>query len=195
MVPLTELWLPILLSAVVVFVLSSVIHMFLGYHAGDYVAVPAEDEAMTALGRLSIPAGDYVVPHAGSMAAMKDPAYIEKRNRGPVLVMTVFPAGQTGMGGQLLTWFLYSIVVSVFVAYIAGRALGPLGSMGPTGEPVQYLDVFRFAGTTAFVAYVVADWPQSIWWRRKWSTTVKNTFDGLLYALATAGVFGWLWPM
>jgi hypothetical protein len=54
--------------------------------------------------------------------------------------------------------------------------------------------VFRFAGTTAFIGYSVALWQMSIWYRRAWSTTIKATVDGLIYALLTAGVFGWLWP-
>ena len=87
------------------------------------------------------------------------------------------------MGGQLLQWFVYSIVVSFFAAYIAGHALGP---------GADYLAVFRFTGATAFMCYTVAGWQASIWYKRAWSTTLKNTFDGLVYACLTAGAFGWL---
>jgi hypothetical protein len=34
----------------------------------------------------------------------------------------------------------------------------------------------------------------SIWFFRHWSTSLKNVFDGLIYALLTGGVYGWLWP-
>lgn len=34
----------------------------------------------------------------------------------------------------------------------------------------------------------------SIWYKRKWSSTLKSMADGLVYALVTAGTFGWLWP-
>jgi hypothetical protein len=54
--------------------------------------------------------------------------------------------------------------------------------------------VFRFAGTTAFLGYAFALAHDSIWFKRRWSTTVKFLFDGLLYGLLTAGTFGWLWP-
>jgi len=64
-------------------------------------------------------------------------------------------------------------------------------ALGP-GE--DYLAVFRFTGATAFVGYTLALWQNSIWFKRKWSTNLKNTFDGLIYALFTAGTFGWLWP-
>ena len=185
MVPIMSLWLPILLAAVIVFVVSSVIHMFLGYHAGDYAKLPAEDEVMDALRKFSIPPGEYVMPRAGGMDVMKSPQYVAKANQGPVAFMTVLPNGIPGMGKNLVLWFLYSVVVGVFAAYISGRALAP---------GAHYLEVFRFAGCTAFVGYTVAGWQNSIWYNKAWSTTFKNTFDGLVYALLTAGTFGWLWP-
>lgn len=185
MVPVMLLWLPILLSAVLVFIASSVIHMMLPYHRTDFGQVPAEDDTMDVLRKAAIPPGDYVLPCPRTPAAMKDPAFIEKRTRGPVVLMTVFPSGPPTMGASLALWFVYCVVVSVFAAYIAGRALGP---------GVDYLAVFRFAGATAFIGYSAALWQNSIWYKRAWSTTLKQTFDGLVYGLLTAGTFGWLWP-
>ena len=185
MTPLTALWLPILVSAVFVFIASSLIHMLLGWHAGDYAALPDEARFRGAVGPLAIPPGDYLVPRPSSMKEMSSPEYVEKRKAGPVVMMTVFPPGVTGMGKQLFQWFLFSVVVSIFAGYIAGRALG---------EGHVYLEVFRFVGATAFIAYSAALWPMSIWYRRKWRTTILSTIDGLIYALLTAGVFGWLWP-
>ena len=43
MVALADLWLPILVSGVVVFVVSSVIHMLIPIHRGDYAKLPGED--------------------------------------------------------------------------------------------------------------------------------------------------------
>ena len=116
---------------------------------------------------------------------MKSPEFQEKFKKGPVLVMTVFKGGSMNMGGSLAQWFVYLLIVGVFAAYVTGRALQP----GAT-----YLEVFRFAGCTAFLSYSIALWQDSIWYKRKWSTTIKNTFDGLVYGLLTAGIFGWLWP-
>jgi hypothetical protein len=185
MVPLTSLLLPILLSAVIVFVASSLIHMVLGYHAGDYAKVPAEADVMDALRKFNIPPGDYLMPRPESMSAMNSPEFIEKRTKGPVALFTIFPPGPPSMAQPLAQWFLFSVGVSIVAAYIAGRALGP---------GADYLSVFRFAGTTAFASYSLGYWPQSIWYKRKWSTTLKITFDGLVYGLLTGGMFGWLWP-
>jgi hypothetical protein len=185
MTGLSVLWLPILLSSVVVFILSSIIHMALPWHKGDYRRVPDEDRFRDAIGPMAIPPGDYMVPRASSMKEMRSPEFVEKMSKGPVLMLTVMPNGPASMASSLVLWFLYSAVVGLFAAYIAGRAL-------PAGAP--YLSVFRFAGATAFLGYSAALWQMSIWYRRPWSTTIKTTVDGLIYALFTAGVFGWLWP-
>ena len=37
--------------------------------------------------------------------------------------------------------------------------------------------------------------PDAIWFGRPWSFVMKGQFDALLYALLTAGVFGWMWPV
>lgn len=185
MVSISSLWLPILVSAIFVFIVSSIIHMFLPYHRSDFVKVPTEDDVMDALRKFDIPPGDYVIPYAGSPEAMRSEEYRAKAKKGPVAFATFMEPGVKGMGTSLVLWFVYSIAIGIFTAYVTGRALGP---------GAEYLNVFRFAGTTAFLCYAVALWQDSIWYKRKWSTTAKNTFDGFVYALVTAGVFGWLWP-
>lgn len=185
MVPLASLWLPILLSAVFVFVASSFIHMMLPVHKSDYKKLPSEDGVMDALRKFSIPPGDYLTPCPGSMKEMNSAEFKEKRSRGPVLLMTVWPSGPPSMTGPLAMWFVYCIVMGIFAGYIAGRALPP---------GAHYLSVFRFAGCTAFAGYSLALWQNTIWYARDWKTTLKSNVDGLIYAMLTAGTFGWLWP-
>jgi hypothetical protein len=185
MVAVTALWLPILVSAVLVFVASSIIHMVLGYHANDFGRLPSEDRFREALRDVELPPGDFAIPHAGSAKAMSSPEYLQKTEQGPVALLTVMKKGPPSMGPSLVQWFLYSIVVGIFAAYLAGRALPP---------GAEYLEVFRFTGTAAFLGYALALWQASIWFGRQWSTTLKSTLDGLIYGLLTAGVFGWLWP-
>jgi hypothetical protein len=185
MVPLASLWLPILLSAVVVFVASSVIHMVLPYHRKDFRKLPDEDRVREALKGFNVTPGDYIFPCPEGPEEMKSPAFREKWSRGPVGLMTIRRSGPPAMGKSLAQWFLYCLVVEIFAAYIAGRALSP---------GAAYLSVFRFAGATAFVGYALAIWQNTIWYSRAWTTTAKSTFDGLIFALLTGGVFGWLWP-
>ncbi|TMQ67604.1 MAG: hypothetical protein E6K78_04280 [Candidatus Eisenbacteria bacterium] len=185
MVPIMSLWMPILLSAVFSFLASWLIHMMLGYHKNDYRKVPAEDQVMDALRPFDLPPGDYMVPRVSGPAEMKSPAFAEKMKRGPVLIATVLPNGMWAMAPQLAQWFVYCVVIGVFAAYVAGRALAP-------GAP--YLSVFRFAGTTTFACFGVALWQDSIWYKRSWATTAKHTLDSLIYGLLAGGTFGWLWP-
>ena len=186
MVGVLSLWLPILVAAVLVFFSSSIIHMLLPYHRSDWKKVPDEDAVMDAMRAFKIPAGDYVIPCAGSPEVLKSEEYKEKAKKGPVWFMTVLPDGDPfAMGSQLTQWFVYSIVVGIFAAYLTGRALGP---------GAEYLSVFRFAGCAAFLGYGLAHLQRSIWYKQAWSTTFKNLFDALIYGLMTAGAFAWLWP-
>jgi hypothetical protein len=185
MVALTSLWLPIVLSGVVVFLASFVMHMVLPHHHSDYRKLPAEDDVMEALRRFNLPPGDYMAPRPANQADMRSPAFQEKYNRGPVFTATILPSGRLNMTGQLVQWFVFCLVVSLFAGYMATRAL-------ESGAP--YLRVSQIASTTAFLGYVMARWSDVIWFRRSFSAAMKSTIDGVLYGLLTGGVFGWLWP-
>jgi hypothetical protein len=185
MVPVVSLWMPILLSAVMVFVASSILHMVLTYHSTDVRKLPREEAVLEALRGANVPPGDYAAPHPGSPAGMKDPAFLSKMTKGPIVFMTVAPGATPSMGTSLTLWFVYSVVVSLFAGYITGRALSP---------GAHYLEVFRFVGASAFMGYSMALVQQSIWYKRAWGTTMKSVIDGFIYALLTAGTFGWLWP-
>jgi hypothetical protein len=185
MVALTSLWLPILLSAVVAHIASSLLHMVVGHHAGDLSKLPQEDALLDAVRSAGVGPGDYLAPRPDSIGALKDPAYRDKRRRGPVLLLTVMANGDMQMGKLLTQWFIYLLIVFVLSAYVACHALPPGAS---------YLKVFQVVGTVAFMGFALGYPPNSIWWQRRWSSTVRYMIDGLVYALLGAGVFGWLWP-
>ncbi|NJD09533.1 MAG: hypothetical protein FIB01_03470 [Gemmatimonadetes bacterium] len=186
MVPVRSLWLPILVSAVAVFVISSLLHMLLKYHNDDYLGLPDEAAILDALRPFHIPPGNYMFPRAGGLKEAGTPEFKAKWAAGPVGFVTIVANQAPGMAKELVQWFIYLIVVSIFAAYIAGRALDP-------GAP--YLQVFRFVGATAFIGYCLALWQNTIWYKVRWTTALKQTIDGLIYAAFTAGIFGWLWPM
>ena len=184
MVPLAALWMPIVLSAIFVFIASSIMHMFLPYHRSDYRALPKEQEALTFLRRLGLTRGIYIFPFC-SQKEMKSPAMVEKYKLGPVGMMTVFPSEPPAMPKFLGMWFLFCLLVGVFVAYLCAHTLHP-------GTP--YRAVFRVAGTVGFMAYGLGRFVDAIWRGATWSMTIKEVIDGLVYGLLTAGTFGWLWP-
>jgi len=185
MVSLAALWLPIVVSAVIVFVASSIVHMVIGHHRSDYKKLPNEDRVLEALRKEGISPGYYTFPHCANAKAMNEPAMIEKLKQGPVGAITVIPSGPPAMGKYLTLWFVYCLVVGVFVAYLCGRTLG---------AGTHYIMVFRVAGTIAFVGYGLGHIINSIWMHAPWRMTIKHVLDGLVYGLLTAGTFGWLWP-
>ena len=185
MVSLMSLWLPILLSAVVVFILSSLIRMVFSYHDSDYKGLPQEKEVMDALRLFNIAEGEYVMPKAENNKERNTEEFKEKVNKGPVALINVLPSGMPSMGKPLVLWFIYCLIVGLFAGYIASIALE---------SGAHYLSVFRFVGTTAFLGYSLALMQNSIWYNRAWSVTLVSMFEGFIYALFTAGVFGWLWP-
>ena len=184
MVPLIALWLPILLSAVIVFVASSIMHMLLPYHRGDYHQLPDEDNLRAALRVANIKPGLYIFPF-GTHKDMKSPAMMEKYKQGPVGMMTIRANGVPAMPKYLGMWFACCLIIGFFVAYLTGHTV-PLGAAYPA--------VFRVAGTAAFLAYGLGQISNGIWKGQSWSMTIKEVIDGLIYGLLTAGTFGWLWP-
>jgi hypothetical protein len=181
---LAALWLPILLSAVFVFIASSVMHMLLPYHRSDYNQLPEEDKILSVLRTVPLKRGLYVFPFC-THKDMKSPAIVEKYKQGPVGFLNVLPSGPPAMRKFLIQWFLYCLLIGFFVAYLAAHTIA-------TGA--NYLVVFRVVGTAAFLAYGVGQVSNGIWKGQKWSAAAKEILDGLVYALLTAGTFGWLWP-
>jgi hypothetical protein len=177
MVALSALWLPILLSAIIVFIASSIMHTILPYHRGDYRQLPEEDKVLAALRAAGVTRGLYIFPY-GTQKEMKTPAMQEKYKQGPVGTVTVFPTGPVNMGKFLGQWFVFCLIISFFVAYLTGHTVG---------YGVRYLAVFRVAGTAAFMAYGLGTLANAIWKGQTWTMTIKEVFDGLVYGLLTAG--------
>jgi hypothetical protein len=182
---LAALWQPIVLSAVLVFILSAIIHMVLKYHNSDYRRLPNEDTVRGAVRGGNPEPGQYIFPHAGDMKNMGSPEMRQKFSEGPVGVLYLKRPGPPTMGPALAQWFLFTLGVSLLVAYVAARTIAP---------GTEYLDVFCTVAAVSFLAYAAGVLPASIWMGKPWAVTTKEMFDGLLYALVTAGAFGWLWP-
>lgn len=185
MVNLGLLWLPMLLSAVGVFFFSSLVHMVLKWHKHDYRQVQDADALMDAMRKQSMTPGLYPVPYCSEPKDMEKPEMIARYERGPLAMITVIPTGRPAMGKYLGLWFAYCLVVSLFTGYLLHATLE---------KGVPYMSVFRVAGTVAFMAYGVGQIVDSIWKGQPWPNTIRHVIDGLVYALITAGVFGWLWP-
>lgn len=185
MVSLGSLWLPILVSSVLVFITSSIVHMVLKYHNKDYTRLPNEDAVRAALRSGNPPPAQYILPYCTDPKEMQKPEIKQKYVEGPVAVLNILRPGVPAMGKNLAQWFAFLLVVSLLIAYVAARAIPP---------GTRYLHVFRIVGAVGFLAYGAGQFPAAIWMGKPWKIAWKEAFDGLLYGLVTAGTFGWLWP-
>ena len=184
-ISLISLWLPIVLSAVVVFVAAAIVWMVLPHHKTDWAGVPNEGTLLDAIRSVGMGPGQYVFPRAMTPEGWKDPNAKEQLASSPVGYIVLRESGPPNMGKSLVQYFIYVLFVSFMCAYVARIVLSP---------GTEYLTVFRVVGTVAFLAYAAAEIPPSIWFGRPWSVTVKTAIDGLVFGLLTGGVFGWLWP-
>lgn len=175
-----SLWLPIIVSAVIVFIGSALVWMVLPWHKTDFRKTRDEEGVRAAL-KGSEP-GYYMLPYCVDPAELKNEEVANKYREGPLAYITVIPSGMPTMGPKLVMSFVYNLVVGALCAYMVSR----------TVAGGDYLHVFRVAGTTAFIAYGIAYLQDSIWFGRPWSLTAKNLLDALLYGLLTGGAFGWL---
>jgi hypothetical protein len=185
MVPLGSLLLPIVLSAVLVFITSAIIHMVLKYHNSDYRKLPNEDAVRAALRTGNPPPGQYMIPYCIGMKEMEKPEVKQKYIEGPIGVLNLLRPGLPKMGKNLSQWFVLTLVVSFFIAYAVARMIPP---------GARYMDVFCVVGPIGFLAYGTGQFLDAIWMGTPWSVALKSGFDALLYGMVTAGTFGWLWP-
>ena len=179
---LLELWLPIVVAAIFVFVVSCVIHMALPWHKGDFRKIPNEDKVLEALRPLNIPPGDYMVPRCDSMQEMKTPEFKAKRERGPVFTAT-FTTGEMAMGKSMFLWFVYLLVISYFTAYAGAHA----GAFGHASVRARHI-----LAVTAFLGYGGSLCQASIWYKHSWCSTFKSLIDSAIYAAVTLVAFLWL---
>jgi len=182
---LQDLWMPIVASAVFVFVVSAVLHMVLPIHKSDFTSLPNEEKVLSSLRSLGVGPGAYMFPHCSSMKEMSSPEMKARLEQGPVGTLIVRGRDGVNMGKALMQWFLFTLVVGVAIAFLAGTTLQ---------HGAHYTHVFHLVALAAFLAYGFSSVTDSIWKGVPWSTTFKFLFDGAIYALVTAGTFGWLWP-
>jgi len=183
--PFLSLWIPVLVSTVAVFVVSSIMHMALTYHKADYKGLPNEDAVRDVLGKGSLAPGLYQIPHCADMKSMQKPENLAKFEKGPIAVITVLPNGMPAMPKYLAQWFIFCMFVSFTAAYVARHTLHP---------GVDGMLVMRITGTVAFTGYGLTHVLDSIWKGQPWSNTGRSLIDGIIYAVTTGATFRLLWP-
>ena len=183
--PFGSLWIPAIVSAVVVFVTSSILHMALKYHRADHKPLPNEDAVREALAKGNLSPGVYFTPHCVDHAKLKEPAIKEKFEKGPVAMLTIYPKGVPMMPKHLALWLGFCVLVSFVAACVARHTL----HAGAGG-----MQAMRITGTVAFAAYALSHVSDSIWKGQPWANTARAVADGVVYALLTGLTFRLLWP-
>lgn len=183
MVALTALWLPILVSAVFVFIASSILHMALPFwHRREYRNV--EDDRPFVDGTSSLAPGMYMFPTMrwNSMT----PEQKAEWAKGPVGLMYVRRAASISMGRTMALHFLNCLLGALLAGYAASIAAGP---------GAEYLHVHRAAGTAGMLFWAFGtNFSDAIWYGKPWSSALKHMVDGVIYGFVIGGTFGWLWP-
>ena len=180
---LAQLWLPIVVSAVMVFVISAATHMLVPARADEWGHLTRQDAIQEAL--RGVDPGLYMVPTPADKAKRMTPEAMKRWAEGPAALVTLLPAGPINMGRNLGLSFLTNLVVSALVAYVAFHTLG---------YAAHYRAVFRVVGTIGFLAYATGSLYEGIWYWKPWRSLAMTATDALLFGLAMAGTFGWLWP-
>ena len=182
-VTLAELWLPILLSAVFVFIASNILWMALPFwHSRDY-RTTGNDAAYIAASS-SLQPGMYMFPKMDWKTMT--PEQQKEWAAGPSALMYLKNPSAFSFPTTLGTYFLYTIVGSFCAAYIAEETI-------PRGA--EYMRVFQIAGAAGMIFWSFGtNVSDSIWYGKPWGVAIKHVIDGLIFGLLIGGTFGWLWP-
>ncbi len=179
-----QLWLPILVSAVVVFMVSGLVWMVLPHHKKDVKSVPDEKALFSGLEKLDLAPGTYMWPGCQPGQDMKSKEFRARCDAGPWGSMNIL-SGKPNFGSNLILVFLVYLVVSIFIGYITSLAR-------PAGA--AFLPVFRVAGATAVLGYCAGSIPNAIFFGKPGRFVLTDLLDGVVYGLLTAVVFALLWP-
>jgi hypothetical protein len=186
MITIAQLWLPILVTAVLIFIASSLIHMVFKWHNSDYRKLDNEDEVRAAIRAGSATPGQYVIPHCADMKDMAGETMQQKFRDGPVAMLTVKAGGPPNMGKALGTWFVFCIAVAALAGCLATGAF-------PAGKTHAH-DAGYLVGVASFLAYFGGSVQMAIWMGKPWRSVSKDLLDSLIYGTISALVFMWLWP-
>ncbi|MFG0329937.1 MAG: hypothetical protein ACF8PN_08570 [Phycisphaerales bacterium] len=181
---LIDLWLPILVSAVAIFILSFVAWVVMPHHKTEWVKLPDEERFKEAIRGMNIPPGNYIFPGCAKGEDMNSEAFKERYSAGPWGTLMVW-RGQPSMGRNLALSFLVYFIISVFVGYVG--VLGAEPGMG-------FSEVFQITGTAAIMAYTFGALPGMIWFGATAKSFINHFADCIVYGAVTGAIFGWLWP-
>ena len=180
---LIQLWLPILLTTVGIWMASTIIWTVMPHHAKDFSPVPNEDAFLSALKGLTLPQGSYQFPHCGSHKNSRDPEFQRKWKEGPAGTINVMKCD--GMGKNIILTVVVQLLASTITAYLGSLVLA---------RGLDFMPVFRFFATAGVLTWCFASLPNQIWFGASRNVKVACVIDGVIYAAITGAIFAALWP-
>lgn len=177
-----DLWLPILIGTVVLFFLSFLFWAVLPHHFGDHKKLPDEDAFMDFLRSQNIPPGNYIYPCAAKASEQHSKENVEKYTAGPrgLLDLYEMPVMPVNMAKTILYFF---VTVST-IGYITHVACPP------ASEGLDFMRVFRIAGTIAILTYATSNVLNRVWFKKRVWTEI---LDGVIYGLVLGLIFASFW--
>ena len=179
---LAHLWLPIVASAVLLFVLSAASHMALPWRRNEWGRITESEALQASLEGLR--PGLYAFPAAPDPKQQMTKEWRDRWAKGPSGWLTIAPRAPVDMGRNMALSVVAYLLVACLAAYVAWHALGP----APHGRAV-----FRLVGTLGFMSFGVGTVFESIWYHRPWRAYASDALDALLSGLVMAAAFAWLW--
>jgi len=180
---LTQLWLPIVVSAAAVWVASAVVWMALPHHKKDWKAMPDEAAFYRAFDTLKIPPGNYGFPECKNKAQRSDPEVKRRWEAGEMGLLSVW--GKVNMGRNMVVTFIVYLAISLFVGYIGKHGVKPNAS---------FSEAFQVLGTAGVLAYAFGHIPQGVWFAQYPRAILMCVLDGIAYGLITGAIFAAMWP-
>lgn len=180
---LIDLWLPILLNGIILFFASFLAWVVLPHHFGDKKALPNEDSVMEFIRGQNLPAGNYMFPYAESKAVQGSKEYVEKYTNGPRGLVDIYD--MPSMPVNMIKTVVFFLVTSAVIGYITHVACPP------GGEGVDFMKVFRVAGTIGILTHASSGVLNGIWFRKR---LITDIIDGIVFGLILGLIFALLWP-
>jgi hypothetical protein len=115
--PVAQLWIPVVVSAVLVFVASSVIHMLLKWHDSDYRKLPNEDAVRASIRAANAAPGQFVIPHCAGIKEMQSPENQQKFREGPVGLLTL----RARVAKEVVDGLIYGLITGVAFGWLWPR--------------------------------------------------------------------------
>lgn len=180
-----QLWLPIVLTSVFIFIASSLIHMVFKWHNSEYGKLANEDAVAAAIRAGNALPGQYVFPHCMDMKEMQSDEMMKKYREGPIGLLTLRRNGPPAMGPALIMWFLFTLILAAITALIAVKSIG-LEAHAHTAA--------HLVGLVTLLAYGAGSVQAGIWMGKPWGSVAKDLLDSFIYAVISAATFLYFWP-